>query len=132
MPNYTYRCPECDSEFMVYHSFADSDEPVYCPDCSDAYESLIRCMKVLGVNIIHTQFGAHYSPTVGQYVSSDRELRDAMKHASEEATLRTGLDHNFVPVDSRDTETLGVTEEGLDATMAAQVRDGKREVAKWL
>lgn len=58
----------------------------------------------------------HYNRSVGQYVTGDRQLRDAMKQQSDIATERTGIEHNFVPIDSRDKEALGVTSEGLAAT----------------
>lgn len=58
----------------------------------------------------------HYNQSAGTYVSSERQLRDAFKAQSEAATIRTGLEHNFVPVDPRDKERLGVTSEGLRET----------------
>lgn len=54
-----------------------------------------------------------FSPATGTYVSGNRNLREQFKIASEQATERTGIPHNFQPVDMRDTETLGITEEGL-------------------
>lgn len=59
---------------------------------------------------------AHFNQSAGTYVSNDRELKDAFKAQSEAATERTGIEHNFVPVDPQDTARLGVTTEGLGAT----------------
>ena len=126
MPNYTYRCLQCGRERVEYHTFEDSDVCVPCLHC------LVYMRKVLGVNVIHTSIEPHYNSSVGAYVTSMSDLSDRMKIASDAATERTGIPHDFRPVDPRDTEKLGVTEEGLDATMAAQVRDGKRDVKKWL
>lgn len=74
----------------------------------------------------------HYNLAVGQYVSNERELRDSLKVASERATIRTGVEHRFVPVDLRDKERLNVTEEGLDETMKVQTDSGQREAKRWL
>jgi hypothetical protein len=126
MPNYTYRCPDCFAERMLYYPFHESDMPVFCQ-----YEGA-QMDKVLGVNYIHSGIEPHYNSAVGAYVQNMTDLSDKMKIASDDATERLGIPHDFRPVDPRDTEKLGVTEEGLDATMAAQVRDGKRDVKKWL
>lgn len=56
---------------------------------------------------IYTPFATHifkpaYNPSVGKYISSDREFRDELKRASEAQTLLTGQEHNYVPVDPQD------------------------------
>lgn len=33
MPNYAYRCPECDHEFSRFLPLADYKEPQTCPEC---------------------------------------------------------------------------------------------------
>lgn len=48
------------------------------------------------------RFTPHYSPAVGKPVSSQKEFREDLKRASEEATLRTGMPHDFQPIDIRD------------------------------
>lgn len=59
---------------------------------------------------------AHYNQSAGTYVSNERQLHDSFKAQSEAASIRTGIEHNFTPVDPQDTERLGVTTEGLGAT----------------
>lgn len=56
----------------------------------------------------------HWNPTVGRYVANERDFNDGLKRASEAASLTTGMDHNYVPVDLRDREACGATEEGLE------------------
>lgn len=58
----------------------------------------------------------HLNSTTGQVVRSERQFRDQLKRQSEAETVRTGIEHNYVPVDVQDRQTLGVTAEGLDAT----------------
>lgn len=50
-----------------------------------------------------TSFATHifrpaYNPSVGKYISSDRQFRDELKRASEEQTALTGIEHNYVPM----------------------------------
>jgi hypothetical protein len=58
----------------------------------------------------------HFNPTIGRYVTSSHDFAEGLKQASESASLASGLDHNFVPVDLRDPAACGVTDEGLDDT----------------
>lgn len=86
--------------------------------------------------IVHS----HYNTATGSVISSDSQLQSELSRASEAAStphtliddrgdphLITKPEHNFVPVDWRDKEALGVTNLGLDSTydrMKAQGRDG--------
>jgi len=58
----------------------------------------------------------HFNVAVGRPVSSSKQFADELKRKSEEASLRTGMDHNFVPVDVTDMKAVGATDEGLDHT----------------
>jgi hypothetical protein len=58
----------------------------------------------------------HFNVSTGQFVNNEQQFADQLKIKSEEASLRTGMDHNFVPVDVTDMKALGVTEEGLEHT----------------
>lgn len=64
----------------------------------------------------------HWNNAVGQYVSNRRELDDAFKRSSEAASVRTGLNHEFVavdPSDMRDASAHGVNENLLESTRKA-------------
>ncbi|MBZ0265158.1 zinc ribbon domain-containing protein [bacterium] len=37
MPTYSYRCPECDHRFNLFHSISDS-APKQCPECGTEVE----------------------------------------------------------------------------------------------
>lgn len=87
--------------------------------------------KVLGVNFIKPMQDG-YSPSTGSYISSEQDLSEQLKRASEAASQRLGIEHRFTPIDMRDRAQTGQTDEGLDATMARQVAEGKREVKQWL
>lgn len=59
----------------------------------------------------HRSMPEHFNHSVGRYVSNESDFSDALKQKSEEATEKTGIPHNFAPVDLTDTATLGVTED---------------------
>lgn len=58
----------------------------------------------------------HFNNATGEYVTGERNFKDALKRKSEEMTVRTGMEHNYAPVDLREKDALGVTDEGLDET----------------
>jgi len=69
----------------------------------------------------------HFNASVGKYVSNENQFRDELKRASEEATLRTGMEHRFVPIDPREKASLGVSDEGMENTFRRQREAGQTE-----
>lgn len=55
--------------------------------------------------------------------------RDQLKMTADRQTERTGIPHNYSPVDLRDKEALGVTSEGLDSTYDRLRRIGNHPAA---
>lgn len=108
MPIYEYRCPNCGNEQSVVSSIHDPVPTVYCRKCITPmrrrYRPLLTKMPMDG----------HFNASLGRWVNNEREVKDGFKIASEEATMRTGIEHRYVPVDPRDTKALGVTQEGLE------------------
>lgn len=74
----------------------------------------------------------HFAHSVGKVVRGRKHFREELQRASDAATARTGVPHRFEPVDLRDREALGVTDEGLDATARRAVAEGRAEVRRWL
>jgi len=66
---------------------------------------------------IHTQssFQPHYNTSVGRWVNTYNEFRDALKEKSDEASARTGIEANYVPVDMADQSAFGVNDDGMDS-----------------
>lgn len=65
----------------------------------------------------------HFNHSVGSYVSNERQLRDALKVASQEASRRSGMDTNYEfmsPADMADAGSHGVTDEGLEDSYRAR------------
>jgi hypothetical protein len=131
---YEYEC--------AVHGRFRSDEKADKLPCPDNSMWSLRCnrpsRRVWGFAfkpVVHS----HFNTSVGAPISSDTQFKSALARASEEAStphtliddngdphLITKAEHNFVPVDWRDKEALGVTNLGLDSTydrMKAQGRD---------
>lgn len=60
-------------------------------------------------------FEPHFNHSVGREVGSMRELRSAFHELSDRASARTGLHHDFKPLDPREVashrEDFGVSKE---------------------
>lgn len=125
MPVYEYECPYCGNRDDHFFTFDKSATTVHCPNCR------VPMTKRYSVNF-QRPMPDHWNRTVGAPVSSRRQFEDHLKRQSEEATLRTGIEHNYQPVDLGDRDALGVTEEGLESTRRQQVETGQLEVRRWL
>jgi len=113
MAVYEFKCDGC-GRFFSWEASIDAyelirDQPVRDIECS---ENGVFRRTYTGFSFT-MPLADGFSPATGTYVSGNRNLKEQFKIASEQATERTGIPHNFQPVDMRDTETLGITEEGL-------------------
>jgi putative FmdB family regulatory protein len=98
MPFYEHKCPH-------HGKFLDrSQHESPCPECGSSTRRVFSFS-------IGPSFHEGYSPTTGGYVSNERDLSDQLKLKSEEATNRNGIEHRYVPVDLRDKEACGVSDE---------------------
>jgi hypothetical protein len=66
----------------------------------------------------------HFNNATGQYVTNERAFGDQLKLKSEEMSARTGMEHNYQPIDITDMKALGVTDEGLEHTQRVHYNQG--------
>lgn len=112
MPIYDYKCPTCGLTGGVMRELGDTSPPD-CPECAEK----VGMRRQYTTFAIKAPMQPHYNMTTGTYISSSNQFSDQLKAMSEERTLRTGIEHNFVPHDPREMkDELGVTDEGLEAT----------------
>ena len=73
---------------------------------------------------------SHYNATVGKEVSDMRGFKDDLKRKSEEATLRTGIEHNYEPIDYQEVRPVVEKTDmvGLEDTNRARVKAGHRTI----
>lgn len=102
MTLYEYRCQDCGHRVL-----SDECADEICTVCCGARGQ--RIWSFSNATIMHE----HMNTTLGEPVSSMRQFKDGLKRKSEEATARTGIPHNFQPIDPTDKKALGVTDEGI-------------------
>ena len=125
MPVYLYRCQSCDVHGEKWQKHTD-DPIIKCPECKS--NRLRRVYSFAMKTIMHE----HFNPTVGKVISDPKQFKAELSRPSEKETERTGRKVNYVPVDLNDTESLRVSEEGMDSTLRRNTQTGKREVKQWL
>lgn len=91
MPEYSFRCP-CGAELSTSRPMTADTQRKYHDACG------LDAQRIYS-DFSFRRFQEHFSPAVGKVVSSEKEFRDDLKKASEQATARTGIEHNFVPMD---------------------------------
>lgn len=107
MPLYEYRCPECGGG--ARSQTRGDTLPSPCPHC--ASPGPLKRRWSLGFQM---PMHEHFNSSVGKPISSMRQYTDELKRKSEIASITTGIEHRFVPVDPSDTAALGVTGDGID------------------
>jgi hypothetical protein len=97
MSMYEYRCGGCGHRIL-------SDER--------GDQVLTRCCGAVGQRIwsvsTATIMHEHMNSSVGKPISDMRQFKDELARKSDAATERTGIPHNFQPVDINDHKGLGV------------------------
>lgn len=110
-PQYQFRCDACRQLYTV----DNPTHPQPCPSCGLSVKRVWSFTTGKGMP-------EHYNNAVGQFVTNKRQFYDGLKMKSEEASIRTGMDHNYEPIDPSDmadAKAHGVTDEGLDTTEKA-------------
>lgn len=100
---FAFECKNCGRE-------KDSDNNIPSPcQCGGTYSRRYSFSVSRG-------FTPHYNHSVGKYVNNYQEFKDELSRASESASERLGIEHNFQPIDGTDKSAIGVTDEGMDET----------------
>lgn len=102
MPIYEFRCRTCGRGF---ESQVNQTSNCICGDV----QKRVYSFATVGVT---QPFQPHFNNSVGQVVHSQRDFEDKLKVASEKQSVRTGAEHRYVPVDSRDIKPH--TDEGME------------------
>lgn len=128
MPTYEYVCKHDGWRLDVELTVSGYDDSPYrnrdsperqCKECGEPTARLFSFSE-------RNDLPPHFNQSAGQYVTGQKSLDDSFKRQSELQTARTGIDHNYVAVDPRDKDRLGITDEGLGATYDARKRLGMR------
>lgn len=113
---YAYKCRTC-GRTQDSKTRADSIGP--CSHSLVSVGGIAPCDGTLTrLYIIRTeaQMPEHWNKTLNRPIHSLRQFDEGLKRASHEASLRTGMAHDFQRIDPTDKAAVGVTDEGMDAT----------------
>ena len=124
MPTYEYACEACGHRDCVVVPIAEADDlpttrHVTCATCG--HERAFRRRFAFS---FQPPMHEHFNKAVSKPIHSMRQFKDELKRKSEEATLTTGIEHNYKPIDMADTAALGVTNEGIDESNRSREAQG--------
>ena len=114
---YTYRCPDCGTE--TTSTQRGSRLRRVCTGCG----STRPLKRVFGFSY-KPAMQEHFNNAVGKPVSSMAQFTDELKRQSETASLTTGIEHNYKPLEWGDHEAFGVTNEGIEESNAVRAKQG--------
>lgn len=103
MPVYEFKCDSCGLQIEKYYQFTDAQ----VAECHGMMRKLLPKFQ-------YTRFSEVYSPGLGKEVNSRGRYKEELKIKSEQVSERTGILHNFQPVDLSDKKALGVTDQGIE------------------
>jgi hypothetical protein len=128
MPAYEFRCQNCGVRLIRYIDLAGDDERTAwnrgtqpCPDCSHGH--MKRVWGFRQAPMMHE----HWNASVGKPISSMKQFKDELRRASDEKTERTGIVHDFVPVDPKE---MSAGDAGKREQYDRAVLDGRIEASK--
>lgn len=106
MAEYQYRCNSC-GRLFASGTRADITS---CPDCQGPSRRKFGFYVSGGMK-------EHWNQAVGQYVSNQHEMSEALKRRGDEMSVRTGLHHEYEyvsPSEMADASAHGASEDGLE------------------
>lgn len=107
MPIYEYKCPVCGNR--IPSTKRDNRLPTQvCITCGNRVEY----KRVFGF-ALKPMMHSHFNRSVQKPISDMRQYRDELKRKSDEESARDGMERNYVPVDLGDTQSIGVSNEGI-------------------
>ena len=103
---FQYRCRSCGRLFAS----GERADITTCPDCEGP------ATRRYGF-YVRFSLAEHFNTAVGQYVSNQHDMNEALKRHSEEMSVRTGIEHDYEyvsPSEMADASAHGVVEDGLE------------------
>lgn len=117
MPTFEFVCHQCDTDWDLYLSFADSEALQRCPDCRSPL------VKQYSVPQIKLGLRPHWDYQLGEYISSEAQRDSVLHRKSDEQSERTGIPHDYKMVDRDASAGTGDVEQHMRAKTDAGYRD---------
>lgn len=117
---YEFRCAGCGWGGELWFGVDDDRRHhARCPECRGGLRRRFGFRLAAG-------FEEHRNPSTGRWTTSDRQFRDDLRRASDEASAATGIDHNFQPADLRDPAVAPRSDDGLRSQHDRAVAEGRK------
>lgn len=122
---YLYECRECGQQYnsRIQGNWAvtANGDDLYC--C----HLLVKRKYQLAV---HRPMLDHFNNTTGTVIGSDRQFREELKAMSEVATNKTGIEHDYQPIDPEIPRKVVEQSDarGLESTNRVRVASGGKPI----
>lgn len=124
---FEYKCRICGAREITTDR-ADSLGRCKSVECNGELRRLFS-FHTAGVHP-RTRFKEHKNATTGLPTSSMHQFKDDLKRLGEAATLRTGVEHNYQPIDRQDRAAAGVSEHAEEHLARNREQARKDRIAK--
>lgn len=122
--NYHYRCADCGTIKVISCSHDDPTKALYDAGHMVHEPDGGTYRRVWGFRLSKYR---HEDPKTGRLYTSEREFARDLKTRSQIATDRTGIVHDFQPVDLFDPAVAPSSDDGLKEQHDAMVARGEKE-----
>lgn len=129
MAIHKYICKQCGRATEVSAPVGTSPQrPDLCSGCGSGDATAWR-RDFSGVGLARPMM-SHWNATTGTEVSDMKGFKDDLKRKSEEATLKSGVEHNYEPIEYADLRPVIDASEakGLEETNRARHAAGERTI----
>lgn len=109
MPLYEFKCPS-------HGTVSTTTQYGVVPECELCKNQMRRIYSFY----VEKAFVPHFNPSVGAFVSSQTDFNNRLAAMSEAETERTGIYHNYIPIEQGDAAGFGLTSD--DLAMAEDAR----------
>jgi len=123
---YEYKCKVCGQPYALVTDMEDdySRRSYLGMQCDLACPG--KLARVYSLNV-QKSMQEHWNPSVGRYINNMGEMKSALAEKSDEMSERLRMPVNYQPVDLREKEALGVTDEGIPVYDRSYARGSREE-----
>lgn len=123
---YEYKCGVCQQKYGLVTDMDDdySRKTYVGMQCDRACPG--RLARVFSISVAKSM-EEHWNPTVGKPISNMGQMRSELSRKSDEMAERLRMPVNYQPVDLREKDALGVTDEGIHVYDRSYARGSREE-----
>lgn len=107
-----------------------NESSLWCDECAEAHEyvQMKKSYQAMGISAATVwQDTGIPNISTGRVESDPKKFAAHLREASEKMGERLGTNVDYQPMDMTDKDSLGVTDEGMDATHDIAVKEGRKD-----